>query len=53
LIDAQRRELLRQVRDTEGAVVAEPDASLRGPLLEGQVLRLEADLKWLDACEQT
>jgi DNA-binding PadR family transcriptional regulator len=53
LVDAQRRELLRRLRDAQRAVLAEPDGSLAGLLLEGQVLRLEADLRWLDACERT
>ncbi|MFI1994931.1 PadR family transcriptional regulator [Actinoplanes sp. NPDC020271] len=53
LVDAQRRELLRRLRDAQRAALAEPPASLPGLLLEGQVLRLEADLKWLDVCEQT
>ncbi|WP_433303104.1 PadR family transcriptional regulator [Actinoplanes sp. CA-030573] len=53
LVDAQRRELLRRLREAQRAVLAEPDGSLAGLLLEGQVLRLEADLTWLDACERT
>jgi DNA-binding PadR family transcriptional regulator len=53
LIDAQRRELLRLLRDSQRAALAEPPASTAVLLLEGQMLRLEADLKWLDACEQT
>jgi DNA-binding PadR family transcriptional regulator len=52
LIDAQRRELLRLMGDTQRTALAEPPASLPGLLLEGQVLRLQADLTWLDACEQ-
>jgi hypothetical protein len=53
LIDAQRRELLRRVRDAQRAAVDEPDGSDSGLLLEGLVLRLEADLRWLEACERT
>lgn len=53
LIDAQRRELLRLLRETQRDALAEPPASLAGLVLEGRTLRLEADLKWLDACEQT
>jgi hypothetical protein len=33
--------------------MAEPDRSDAGLLLEGIVLRLQADLRWLEACEQT
>lgn len=32
--------------------MAEPDHSPAGLLLEGIVLRLQADLRWLEACEQ-
>jgi DNA-binding PadR family transcriptional regulator len=53
IIDAQRRELLRRLRDGQRAVMAEPDRSEAALLLEGIVLRLEADLRWLEACERT
>ncbi len=53
LVDAQRRELLRRLRDAQRAALAEPDGSLPGLLLEGLVLRLQADLRWLQACELT
>ena len=52
LIDAQRRELLRRLRDAQRAALAEPDRSAAGLLLEGIVLRLQADLRWLEACER-
>ena len=32
--------------------MAEPDGSAAGLLLEGIVLRLQADLRWLEACER-
>ena len=32
--------------------MAEPDRSDAALLLEGVVLRLQADLRWLEACEQ-
>lgn len=51
LVDAQRRELLRRLRDAQRAAMAEPDGSDAGLLLEGIVLRLQADLRWLEACE--
>src|SRR5579859_7734498 len=52
IVDAQRRELLRLLRDTQRAAMAEPQGSTAGLLLEGVVLRLQADLRWLEACEQ-
>jgi DNA-binding PadR family transcriptional regulator len=53
IVDAQRRELLRRLRDAQRAVMDEPDGSKAGLLLEGIVLRLQADLRWLEACEQS
>ena len=52
IIDTQRRELLRRLRDAQRAAMAEPDRSPAELLLEGIVLRLQADLRWLEACEQ-
>ena len=52
IIDAQRRELFRRLRDAQRAALAEPDTSDAALLLEGIVLRLQADLRWLEACEQ-
>jgi DNA-binding PadR family transcriptional regulator len=52
IVDTQRRELLRRLRDAQRAALAEPDGSPAGLLLEGIVLRLQADLHWLEACEQ-
>jgi len=51
IIDTQRRELLRRLRDVQRAQMDEPDASDAALLLEGIVLRLQADLRWLEACE--
>jgi DNA-binding PadR family transcriptional regulator len=51
IVDAQRRELLRRLRDAQRAELAEPDGSDAALLLEGIVLRLQADLRWLEACE--
>jgi DNA-binding PadR family transcriptional regulator len=51
IVDAQRRELLRRLRDAQRAQLAEPDGSDAALLLEGIVLRLQADLRWLEACE--
>jgi DNA-binding PadR family transcriptional regulator len=52
IIDAQRRELLRRLRDVQRAAMAEPNGSEAGLLLEGIALRLQADLAWLEASEQ-
>jgi DNA-binding PadR family transcriptional regulator len=51
LVDAQRRELLRWLRDAQRAELAEVEGSDPALLLEGVVLRLQADLRWLEACE--
>ena len=53
IVDTQRRELLRRLRDAQRAAMAEPDHSDAALLLEGVVLRLQADLRWLEACEQS
>jgi DNA-binding PadR family transcriptional regulator len=53
IVDIQRRELLRRLRDAERAAMAEPDGSEAALLIEGIVLRLQADLRWLEACERT
>ena len=52
-MDTQRRELFRRLRDAQRAAMAEPERSAAGLLLEGIVLRLQADLRWLEACERT
>jgi Virulence activator alpha C-term len=52
LIDAQRRELLRQLREVQRLAAAEPADSDGGLVLEGTALRLQADVSWLEACEQ-
>lgn len=52
IVDTQRRELLRRLRDAQRAALAEPDRSEAALLLEGIVLRLQADLRWLEACER-
>jgi DNA-binding PadR family transcriptional regulator len=52
IVDTQRRELLRRLRDAQRAALAEPAGSDAGLLLEGIALRLQADLRWLEACEQ-
>jgi DNA-binding PadR family transcriptional regulator len=52
IVEAQRRELLRQLREAQRAAMDEPDGSEAGLLLEGIALRLQADLRWLEACER-
>lgn len=53
IVDTQRRELLRRVRNAQRAAMAEPAHSDASLLLEGIVLRLQADLRWLEACERS
>ncbi|WP_116952401.1 PadR family transcriptional regulator [Jiangella endophytica] len=53
IVDTQRRELLRRLREAQRAAMAEPDGAEAGLLLEGIVLRLQADLRWLEACERS
>jgi DNA-binding PadR family transcriptional regulator len=53
IVDAQRRELLRRLRDAQRLAMAEPEGSEAGLLLEGIVLRLQADLRWLEVCERS
>jgi DNA-binding PadR family transcriptional regulator len=52
ILDAQRRELLRRLRQAQRAAMVEPNGSDAALLLEGVVLRLQADLRWLEACER-
>jgi DNA-binding PadR family transcriptional regulator len=52
IVDTQRRELLRRLGDAQRAALAEPERSTAALLLEGIVLRLQADLRWLEACEK-
>jgi DNA-binding PadR family transcriptional regulator len=52
IVDRQRRELLRRLRDAQRAALAEPEDSEAALLLEGIVLRMQADLAWLEACEE-
>jgi DNA-binding PadR family transcriptional regulator len=51
IVDAQRRDLLRRLRQAQMAAIAEPRGSDASLLLEGIVLRLQADLRWLEACQ--
>jgi DNA-binding PadR family transcriptional regulator len=50
IVDRQRRELLVGLGQAQRAALAEPEGSVAVLLLEGVVLRLQADLRWLEAC---
>lgn len=50
IVDAQRHALLAGLGAVQRTALAEPDGSVAGLLLEGVVLRLQADLRWLEAC---
>jgi DNA-binding PadR family transcriptional regulator len=50
IVDRQRRELLIGLAQAQRAELAEPPGSVAALLLEGVVLRLQADLRWLEAC---
>jgi DNA-binding PadR family transcriptional regulator len=52
LVDAQRHAVLAGLAAAQRAALAEPDGSVAGLLLEGVVLRLQADLRWLEACAE-
>jgi hypothetical protein len=52
IVGAQRHELLRRLRDAQQAAMGEPAGSDASLLLEGIVLRLQADLRWLAACQR-
>lgn len=53
LIEARRRELRRGLAEVQHAVLTHDTDSEAGLLLEGVALRLQADLRWLEACERT
>jgi DNA-binding PadR family transcriptional regulator len=50
IVDRQRRELLIGLGQAQRAALAEPEGSVAALLLEGVVLRLQADLRWLEDC---
>jgi len=52
VIASQRRELVRRLSEAQRAALSEPDGSDASLLLEGVVLRIGADLTWLDECER-
>jgi DNA-binding PadR family transcriptional regulator len=51
LVDAQRLELLRRLRELQDVARGEDPASAGVLLLEGAALRLQADIRWLETCE--
>lgn len=53
LVEARRRELRRSLAEAQHAVLTHGTDSEAGLLLEGVALRLQADLRWLEACERT
>lgn len=52
LIERQRAEYLQALRDLDRLAVAATGDAAQSLLIEGAALHLEADLKWLDLCEQ-
>ena len=50
IVDRQRHELLSGLREAQRAALAESTGAVAGLLLEGVLLRLQADLRWLEAC---
>jgi DNA-binding PadR family transcriptional regulator len=52
LVDSQRLELLRELRQLQELALREPPDSDGALLLEGASLRLQADVRWLEVCER-
>ena len=52
LIDSQRLELLRELRQLQELALGESSDSEGALLLEGASLRLQADIRWLEVCQQ-
>jgi DNA-binding PadR family transcriptional regulator len=50
LIDKQRHAVLAELAGLQRTVMAEPDNSVPRLLLEGLIMRLQADLRWLEVC---
>jgi DNA-binding PadR family transcriptional regulator len=50
LVDVQRHALLAELAGAQRTALVEPEGSVAGLLLEGVVLRLQADLRWLEEC---
>ena len=52
LIDRQRAAYMQALRDLDDVAAQAGDDETAALLVEGAALHLEADLKWLDLCEQ-
>jgi DNA-binding PadR family transcriptional regulator len=52
LVDSQRLELLRELRQLQELAQRELPDSDGALLLEGVSLRLQADIRWLEVCQQ-
>jgi DNA-binding PadR family transcriptional regulator len=52
LVDSQRLELLRELRQLQELADRESPDSDGALLLEGTALRLQADIRWLEVCQQ-
>lgn len=52
LVDAQRLALLRRLRELQELGRSEPADGPGALLIEGAALRLQADVRWLEACER-
>jgi DNA-binding PadR family transcriptional regulator len=52
LVDSQRLELLRELRQLQELTLRESPDSDGALLLEGASLRLQADIRWLELCQQ-
>jgi DNA-binding PadR family transcriptional regulator len=53
LVDARRRELMCHLAEVQHTALAQDTDSEAGLLLEGIALRLQAELRWLEACART
>jgi DNA-binding PadR family transcriptional regulator len=52
LLDRQRSQYLQSLRDLDALALDTPAESPAQLLIEGAMLHLQADLKWLDRCEE-
>jgi DNA-binding PadR family transcriptional regulator len=52
LIERQRQSLLQELRDLNQVATQQGENAIALLLIDGTVLHLEADLKWLDMCEE-
>lgn len=50
IVDTQRHAVLAELAAVQRAALAEPAGSVAGLLLESVVLRLQADVHWLETC---